>query len=341
MKPMLSSAALKGVAELTEQYGYCADNIALRAGMDPTALYRTELMVSTRSFNGLLEEAAAVCKERFFGVKLAQMQGAESLHPLLQSTIKIKAHAVSEVVNYLSKNIELISQQLSSTVVKGNSGITFCFEVRRVSTEGKILHHSLIQATEHLMCHCCYILQQVLGRDWRPTHTQFRHADPGKRSALKKVFGVNLYFNQDINAILLSNEQYNQPLSAASNTDYPNADDKTGNIEAGIPFIIKVNRTIVQLINTGPCTLNKVADDLAINRRTLQYRLRKNKTSYQALYDSSRFELARQYLLQSKLSVIELAERLNFSDAPTFCHFFKKRTGHSPKRYVEHVGGLL
>ena len=69
MKPMLSSAALKGVAELTEQYGYCADNIALRAGMDPTALYRTELMVSTRSFNGLLEEAAAVCKERFFGVK--------------------------------------------------------------------------------------------------------------------------------------------------------------------------------------------------------------------------------------------------------------------------------
>ncbi len=341
MKPMLSSAALKGVAELTEQYGYCADSIASRADMDATALYRTDLMVSTRSFNNLLEEAAAVCEERFFGVKLARMQGVESLHPLLQSAIKINANAVGEVVNYLSKNLDLSSRQLSSSVVKDDTGITLCFEVRRVTTEGKVLHHSLIQATEHLMCHCCYILQQVLGNDWRPTHTQFRHADPGKRLALEKVFGANLYFNQDINAIRLSNEEYNHRLSAASNTGYSDAEDKSGIIESGIPAIRKVNRTIVKLINSGPCTLDKVADELDINRRTLQYRLRKNNTSYQALYDSSRFELARQYLLQSELTVVEIAERLNFSDSPGFCHFFKSRTGYSPKEYIEKVGDPL
>jgi len=341
---MLSSAALKGVAELTAQYGYCADNMASRADMDSAALFRTDLMVSTRSFNNLLEEAAAVCDERFFGVKLARMQGVESLPPLLQCATKIKAHAVSEVVNYLSNTLELSSQQLSSSVVKDDHGITLCFEVRRVSTEGKVLHHSLIQATEHLMCHCGYILQQVLGNDWRPSHTQFRHADPGKRSALEKVFGAHLYFNQDVNAIRLSNKEYDKPLIVALNTgdtEDHGADDKSVNSELSNTFIMKVNRIIVRLINTNLCTLDRVADDLAIKRRTLQYRLNKNSTSYRTLYDASRFELARQYLLQSELSVIEIAERLNFSDSPTFCHFFKSRTGYPPKKYVEKVNSLL
>lgn len=334
---MLSSAALTGVAELTAQYGFCADSIASRAGVDATALYRPDLMVSTRSFNNLLEEAAAVCGERFFGVKLAQMQGVESLHPLLQSTLKINAHTVSEVVNYLSNTLELSSLQLSSGVEKSNNGITLYVEVRRVTTEGKILHHSLIQATEHIMCHCCYILQSVLGNDWRPIHIQFRHAAPNKQSTLEKTFGPNVYFNQDVNAIGLSNEQYYQPLNIASATSFSGTDGQCATIEMDLSYISKVNRTIAQLINSGSCSLDKVANSLDIKRRTLQYRLKKNNTSYQSLYDSSRFELARQYLLQSDLSIVEIAERLNFSDSPTFCHFFKSRTGYSPKGYAEYV----
>ncbi|MGI9283885.1 MAG: AraC family transcriptional regulator ligand-binding domain-containing protein, partial [Pseudomonadales bacterium] len=82
MKKNIPSRVLEGIADLVETYGHSANTIAARVGLEPEALYRPDLMLSARTINDLLEEAALVCGDRFFSVKLARLQGWDVLGPI-------------------------------------------------------------------------------------------------------------------------------------------------------------------------------------------------------------------------------------------------------------------
>jgi AraC-like DNA-binding protein len=69
-----------------------------------------------------------------------------------------------------------------------------------------------------------------------------------------------------------------------------------------------------------------------VTARTLQRRLQSEGTSFAALLDTLRGELALTYLGQER-RVGEIALLLGFSDASTFHHAFKRWTGTTPERY--------
>ena len=80
-------------------------------------------------------------------------------------------------------------------------------------------------------------------------------------------------------------------------------------------------------------------DALNVKPRTLQYRLKYNQSSYQALYDAARLDLARHYLKKSDLSIAAVSERLHFKDCAAFSRFFKARMGHTPRAYASRARG--
>ncbi len=194
-----------------------------------------------------------------------------------------------------------------------------------------------VQVIELGLAISCYELRRLLGNSWRPDYVQFRHAAPDVMAPLQRVFGENLHFNQDVNAIHLRPEDYNHQLRSV-----PDVDRKVFQRELetsvghGMPFALRVDRIIRLLINDAGCSVETVADALNTNSRTLQYRLKQNQTSYQALYDIARIDLAKHYLSNSDLSIAAITERLHFTDAATFSRFFKKQTGHSPRKYSKH-----
>jgi transcriptional regulator GlxA family with amidase domain len=85
--------------------------------------------------------------------------------------------------------------------------------------------------------------------------------------------------------------------------------------------------------------VDKVADSLNIKLRTLQYRLKQNQTSYQALYNTARLDLAKHYLKKSDLSVAAVSERLYFKGCAAFSRFFKDRAGYTPRAYAKRTRG--
>jgi AraC-like DNA-binding protein len=84
---------------------------------------------------------------------------------------------------------------------------------------------------------------------------------------------------------------------------------------------------------------NMISNALGMSGRTMRRRLNKMGTSFSALIDKVRCQLAINLIQNQNLSNEALAEELGYSDAANFYNAFKKWTGNAPAYYrIEHLG---
>jgi len=342
------SYVLEGVSELIESCGQNPVDLALSVGLNPEALYQADLLISEVKVNDLFEEAARVCDERFFGLKLAKKIGLDTLGPLW--LLARNGSSIGEVLNLISNNMALHSQALGCHIVdEGDTGFSLNLEVKRLklgAASRAPKNTSTVQVVELSLATFCLELQKSLGEGWFPSYVQFRHGHSLDTKPLQKIFGQNLYFNQDVTAIHITREDFKRPnYRNLSNTISPlgkKAIERQleSSIGQSSSFVPRVERLIRLLINDQGASLAEVARALNLPRRTLQYRLKQYGTTYQTLYDTARLDLARHYLSKSELSITAIAERLHFADTAALSNFFKSRVSHSPREYVKKVRAL-
>jgi AraC-like DNA-binding protein len=80
-------------------------------------------------------------------------------------------------------------------------------------------------------------------------------------------------------------------------------------------------------------SLEDVGHALAMTPQTLRRRLRDEGQGYQSIKDDLRRDVAIEYLGQPDLTLLDIANRLGFSEASTFHRAFKGWTGVSPGAY--------
>ncbi|MGB3407939.1 MAG: AraC family transcriptional regulator [Jannaschia sp.] len=96
------------------------------------------------------------------------------------------------------------------------------------------------------------------------------------------------------------------------------------------PFVDRVRGALVDLMPAGRTGAEDVALALRISRSTLQRRLREEETSYQAVLDATRRDLAIRYLTKTTLRADEIASVLAYRDANSFSRSFRRWTGQAP-----------
>jgi AraC-like DNA-binding protein len=82
-------------------------------------------------------------------------------------------------------------------------------------------------------------------------------------------------------------------------------------------------------------SLEEVSDALAVAPQTLRRRLRDEGRGFQQIKDELRRDVAIELLSQTRLPLIEIANRVGFSEASTFHRAFKNWTGVAPGEYRE------
>jgi AraC-like DNA-binding protein len=96
------------------------------------------------------------------------------------------------------------------------------------------------------------------------------------------------------------------------------------------PVADRVRGALVDLMPAGRTGAEDVARALGISRSTLQRRLGEEGTSYQAVLDATRRDLAIRYLTKSTLRADEIASILAYRDANSFSRSFRRWTGEAP-----------
>lgn len=92
---------------------------------------------------------------------------------------------------------------------------------------------------------------------------------------------------------------------------------------------------LAELLAAGEATANDACRALKLSRRTLQRRLRAEKTSFQKVLQEVRAVLAVNYLSDERLKSLEVAMLLGYSSISSFTTAFKSWYDMPPTKYRE------
>lgn len=95
----------------------------------------------------------------------------------------------------------------------------------------------------------------------------------------------------------------------------------------------RVEHVLAEILPSGRLSIETVARELALSKRTLQRRLFEEGTSWQKVLDRSRQLLARHYLCNTNLGATELSFLLGFEDPNSLFRAFKRWEGTSPEAW--------
>lgn len=94
-----------------------------------------------------------------------------------------------------------------------------------------------------------------------------------------------------------------------------------------------LQQALLKLLPEGAPTLAAVARERGLSVRTLQRRLAAHQLNFQVLLDRTRAQLARRYLADPSLSVVDVTLLLGYSGQSTFTRAFKAWTGQTPAAF--------
>jgi AraC-like DNA-binding protein len=94
----------------------------------------------------------------------------------------------------------------------------------------------------------------------------------------------------------------------------------------------KVRSLVSLYLGQRPMTLDVIAAELGMTRRSLQRRLSDEGTSLRELTRAHRLRIAETYLSESSLSMTEVAAALNYADGTVFWRAYRDWTGKAPTK---------
>ena len=108
-------------------------------------------------------------------------------------------------------------------------------------------------------------------------------------------------------------------------------------------LLLSLTELIEGGINRASTTLSieSAAANLGVSVRTLQRMLRRRGTSFSALIDARRFELAVSRMRDLDRSLIQVACELGYSDPSHFTRAFRRWTGEAPSVYRTRLANEL
>lgn len=92
----------------------------------------------------------------------------------------------------------------------------------------------------------------------------------------------------------------------------------------------RVIDALKQRVGSEELSIDRIAEDVKLSKRTLQRRLQQQNANFAQLRDILRFHYAIKYLIDDHMSVDTVSKALDFSDRTSFTNAFKRWTGLSP-----------
>jgi len=307
--------------------------IAEWSGLPLAAFSDPDLPVPLGAGVDALEQAALVCNCPDFGFRLAQRQDMSILGPLF--VLMNLAPTVGDALNLLGRHLGLHTGGLVLNARSVPEGIVMEYGTayREADSDRQTMELGMALIANFVRGHL---------PDWRPVYVQFRHAPPASIRTHHAMLGPNIYFNQEQTAICIDRPALATPIHHSSAETRKLASRILRRQEAfDAPGVVNRTQAIVRALlpYSTDCSIATVAGLLSLSTRSLQRSLAESDVSFEAIRDSVRADLAKKYLLQSTMSVAEIADVLGYSQPSAFARSFRRWHKVAPLRY-RRAGGM-
>lgn len=179
-------------------------------------------------------------------------------------------------------------------------------------------------------------LQDVAGINCPPVSASFTYAAPRSAAIYEQYLNCSCFFEQPKCELVYARAVLDQkPMMAHELTSalmQETCDRLIGQAKIGVGNSGSVYRILMEQPGAS-MGMEEVAKILHMTSRTLRRHLKEEGTTFQAIVDDVRSALAREYLNSTKLSILDIAMSLGFSDAAAFRKALKRWTGKAPAHF--------
>lgn len=182
----------------------------------------------------------------------------------------------------------------------------------------------------------CNILKDLAGPEWVPEVVCLSRPRPADIAPYRRFFGAHISFGAETNAVVFKARWLDHPLGSADASAQDCLIREMKRLEAlGSGSLAEQLRRILRrlFISGGDprrSSLESISSLFAVHRRTLNRRLRDEGTTFKALMDAARHDIACQLLRDTQLTTLDVAMTLGYADAAAFSRAFRRWSGTSP-----------
>lgn len=324
MSKWVRSGVLAGAADLVTRLGGNFSDLAREAGLRADALDDPDMPVDAVTIPRFLDLAAERLACPAFALKLGQVQDM-SLFGVLAPVIQ-QAPNIGGLMRNLVDLFPLHTQGAIIGLSEGDGEIMLTYEPSA----------GIYPSHRHVVELGFSILVAEIRRHvpaWQSTYIAFRHAAPPDAQSHHRLLGSNLIFNADRNALLLDAVLLLHPIGAPAPTCAGQAGGENGRPDSGLAGLVpfQIERLVRASLPSRLLTLAEAARLLRMSKRNLQRQLAASATSFEAIVDSVRSDLALAYLRDSDLTVAQIAETLQFSETSALSRAVRRWYGQTPR----------
>ena len=328
MVPTSSTTSSRAMVAACEAMGLDAAAIFQRAGVARAHVDDPDGRIPLQTVADLWEAAIALTRDPGLGLKVAVATpfGAYRVIDFLAASASTVGEGLAAVARYFP----LINSALGWDIAV------------RADTVRMALSHPMIPSLPRLpaeytvavtVLHC----RKASGFDWPLEEVELAFEAPASSNEHRAVFGCPVRFGASANAFVLARSEWDRATASGSSellrALQAHADELLARLGTDQVVAGRVQRLLVDELRGGEPTLGRLAKRMAMSARTLQRRLDEEGTSFAAVLDDTRRELAGTYMAQRDVALADVSYLLGFSEQSAFTRAFQRWHGVAPSRY--------
>jgi AraC-like DNA-binding protein len=306
------------------------------AGLDPAFAASPDSRVRGSQVERLWSYAVEQTGDAVVGLHMAEEYNPGALDIL--GYVVLSCRTIGEVLEKLARYVPLLNDGMRMELSRDARSA-----VLRISyVEG--IDNYLLRAPEHAIDATwgglARELRRLAGTPLHASSVAFRHPAPpsaAARAEYARILGAPVSFSAAEDRFTIPIAHLAMPLPSAHATLLQvfeqHAQGALNAIGESDTTASQVARVVSQKLKGSLPVLDEVARELSMSRRNLQRSLRESGTSYQALLDEVRHDLAVRHLANPTTSTGQVGFLLGFSEPSAFHRAFKRWTGKSPSAY--------
>jgi AraC-like DNA-binding protein len=321
---------MTAIPDLLRELGLDAGPMLARAGIEPSVLNDPENCISYRALGALLDEAARATGEEHFGLRVGALIRLETFGDI--GRLVLNAPTVGQAVtDFVENQHRHVRGSVVYRVIDGDQAVigyaAYQPGVRAIS----LLYDCAVLGTATMM-------RQLVGA--RPDELHLPRRQPADPAPWHAAFRAPVRFDSEQAAVVYPRSVLARPVPNASATvRRALAATVDGYRLVAEPSAAdRVVRLLRPRITRGRTTLTEIAKRMDLHPRTLNRRLRDEGTSFRALLNQARLNVACQMLETTELNVTQIGLMLNYADSAVFSHSFRRLTGQSPSGWRAAAG---
>lgn len=324
MSYLARSAGLTGFLDLSRELGLDAYKLAALAGVPAAALTDPDLKIASIAIVRMYELAAERSGSEDFSLLIAEKRrlsnmGLIGLLIREQATVRKAMRTVAQYVWLQNEAYALHLEEAEDVAV-----LRFAIAVPGGRQQGDLAIGVAMG-----------VMRALMGDGWRPLDVSFTCAAPTRLATYRRLFGRTPLFGQEFLGLIIRRSDLDAEIASADPAMASQVSRYLEQAAAGRRPALsdKVRELVTLLLPGGDCTVDRTAQRLRMDRRTLHRRLAAEGISFSEILDDARRSHAATLLSNGDRSLQGVSDMLGFSSVSAFAHWFRRTFDCTASQY--------